>query len=43
VREAQQQLRAMGRVFGLRLDASAPEPRVRAGWQQYLPDFRKER
>jgi len=38
---AQQALRAMSRVFGLRLDANAPEARVSSGWQQHLQRFKQ--
>jgi len=37
--EAQRQLVTMGSLFGLRLQAYAPEARVSEGWQRYLPDF----
>ncbi len=40
VNEAQQQLHTMGRVFGLRLGANAPEQSVREGWQRHEADFR---
>ncbi len=36
---AQATLRRLGRVFGLRLDASAPEPRVVEGWAAHLQRF----
>ncbi len=39
VAEAQASLREMCRVFGLRLDANAPEPRVTAGWSKHLLDY----
>ncbi len=39
VQAAQGSLREMSRVFGLRLDANAVEPRVTAGWSQYLLDY----
>jgi cysteinyl-tRNA synthetase len=36
VEEAQTTLRRMGRLFGLRLGAAAPEPKVIAGWNVHL-------
>ena len=39
VSQAQAALRQMGTVFGLRLDASGPEPRVIEGWSQHLQRF----
>jgi len=36
---AQTILRQLGRVFGLRLDAGAPEPRVLDGWANHLQRF----
>jgi L-cysteine:1D-myo-inositol 2-amino-2-deoxy-alpha-D-glucopyranoside ligase len=39
VEAAQETLRSMGRVFGLRLDAHRPEPRVTTGWHRHLRDF----
>jgi len=39
VRQAQEALRRMGRVFGLRLDAGASEPCVVAGWAEHLKHF----
>jgi cysteinyl-tRNA synthetase len=36
VEEAQTTLRRMGRTFGLRLDAAAPEPTVMAGWNAHV-------
>jgi cysteinyl-tRNA synthetase len=39
VRGAQEALRVMGRVFGLRLDSTEPEPRVVREWDQHLSDF----
>jgi L-cysteine:1D-myo-inositol 2-amino-2-deoxy-alpha-D-glucopyranoside ligase len=39
VKTAQQVLRDMGYVFGLRLDASEPETRVTAGWNEHLKRF----
>ena len=36
---AQATLRQLGRVFGLRLDAAAPEPRVLDGWATHLQRF----
>ena len=39
VREAQERLRAMGRVFGLRMDANTPEERVLTGWAEHLKRF----
>jgi L-cysteine:1D-myo-inositol 2-amino-2-deoxy-alpha-D-glucopyranoside ligase len=38
VEAAQQQLRTLGSVFGLRFGAE-PEPRVTAGWQAHQADF----
>jgi L-cysteine:1D-myo-inositol 2-amino-2-deoxy-alpha-D-glucopyranoside ligase len=39
VHAAQAKLRRLGAVFGLRLDALAPDPRVLAGWDQHLQRF----
>jgi L-cysteine:1D-myo-inositol 2-amino-2-deoxy-alpha-D-glucopyranoside ligase len=39
VAAAQEALRALGRVFGLRLDAKEPEARVVAGWDRHLKRF----
>jgi L-cysteine:1D-myo-inositol 2-amino-2-deoxy-alpha-D-glucopyranoside ligase len=39
VRDAQETLRVMGWVLGLRLDATAPEPRVTRRWGRYLCGF----
>jgi L-cysteine:1D-myo-inositol 2-amino-2-deoxy-alpha-D-glucopyranoside ligase len=39
VRLAQETLRAMSRVFGLRLDAAGPEERVVSGWGRHLERF----
>jgi L-cysteine:1D-myo-inositol 2-amino-2-deoxy-alpha-D-glucopyranoside ligase len=39
VTAAQTALRAMGRVFGLRLDAEAPQESVMQGWQQHVARF----
>ena len=39
VDEAQAALRHAGSVFGLRLDAEAPETRVRSGWSGHLERF----
>jgi cysteinyl-tRNA synthetase len=39
VTAAQARLRQMTRVFGLRLEANALEPRVTAGWSRHLLDF----
>jgi L-cysteine:1D-myo-inositol 2-amino-2-deoxy-alpha-D-glucopyranoside ligase len=39
VSRAQDGLRAMGRVFGLCIDAEGPEPRVVAGWTNHLQRF----
>jgi hypothetical protein len=36
VSEAQRALRAMSRIFGLRLGADAPEATVMAGWRHHL-------
>lgn len=38
-RAAQRTIRALSTVFGLRLDAEAPEPRVLAGWTEHLKKF----
>jgi L-cysteine:1D-myo-inositol 2-amino-2-deoxy-alpha-D-glucopyranoside ligase len=38
VRGAQEALDVMGRVFGLRLDSTEPEPRVVREWGRYLSD-----
>jgi L-cysteine:1D-myo-inositol 2-amino-2-deoxy-alpha-D-glucopyranoside ligase len=39
VKTAQQALRQMGRVFGLRLDNPNPETRVIDGWNEHLQRF----
>jgi cysteinyl-tRNA synthetase len=39
VQGAQEDLRVMSRVFGLRLDSTEPEPRVAREWGRYLGDF----
>ena len=39
VQVAQEALRAMSRVFGLRLDAEGPDERVQEGWQAHLKRF----
>jgi cysteinyl-tRNA synthetase len=39
VRAAQEALRRMGRVFGLRLDAAGPEERVLKGWNLHAERF----
>jgi L-cysteine:1D-myo-inositol 2-amino-2-deoxy-alpha-D-glucopyranoside ligase len=39
VRPAQSTLRQLGTVLGLRLTASAPEPRVQAGWGRHRQRF----
>jgi L-cysteine:1D-myo-inositol 2-amino-2-deoxy-alpha-D-glucopyranoside ligase len=39
VTAAQEALRQMGRVFGLRLDAPSAEGRVMAGWEEHLQRF----
>ncbi len=39
VREAQQALRKMCNVFGLRLEKEEPDPEVVAGWKQHLEEF----
>jgi cysteinyl-tRNA synthetase len=39
VQSAQAILRSLGRVFGLRLDATTPESAVSAGWSRHLRDF----
>ena len=36
VQAAQETLRRMGRLFGLRLDADGPEPSVVSGWNQHV-------
>jgi L-cysteine:1D-myo-inositol 2-amino-2-deoxy-alpha-D-glucopyranoside ligase len=36
---AQRLIRALSTVFGLRLDAEQPEPRVMAGWTEHLKKF----
>jgi hypothetical protein len=36
---AQRLIRALSTVFGLRLDAEQPEPRVMAGWAEHLQKF----
>ncbi|MBN1993813.1 MAG: cysteine--tRNA ligase [Anaerolineae bacterium] len=40
VTAAQQALRQMSHIFGLRLDATEPEPRVTTGWNEHLKRFR---
>lgn len=39
VEHAQEALRTMSRVFGLRLDAEEPETRVATGWNEHLKRF----
>ena len=39
ISEAQDALRAFGKVLGLRMDKSDPEPRVREGWNVFLGRF----
>lgn len=39
VRAAQQTLRSMSAVFGLRLDASAADEEATSRWRHYLQDF----
>jgi L-cysteine:1D-myo-inositol 2-amino-2-deoxy-alpha-D-glucopyranoside ligase len=39
VAAAQETLRSLGTVFGLRLDAPSPEPRVVDRWQRHMKDF----
>jgi L-cysteine:1D-myo-inositol 2-amino-2-deoxy-alpha-D-glucopyranoside ligase len=39
IETAQQALRSMGQVFGLRLDVDEPEERVAAGWDRHLKEF----
>jgi L-cysteine:1D-myo-inositol 2-amino-2-deoxy-alpha-D-glucopyranoside ligase len=39
VQAARAELRRLGSVFGLRLDAPAPEARVTAGWDEHLRRF----
>ncbi len=39
VREAQTLVRAFSKVFGLRLDAAQPEPRVIEGWTRHIQKF----
>ncbi len=39
VETAQETLRALSRVLGLRLEASSPEPRVLTGWTEHLKKF----
>jgi len=39
VSAAQETLRALGRIFGLRLDRQEPEDRVDRLWRQYLENF----
>ncbi len=39
VQSAQQQIRSMSAVFGLRLAETEPERRVRSGWQRHLAKF----
>jgi hypothetical protein len=39
VRPAQDTLRGLGRVFGLRLGVAEPEDRVVAGWSAHLKKF----
>jgi hypothetical protein len=42
IQQAQEDLRRMAAVFGLRLQDGAPEPRVRAGWAAHLAGFQDE-
>jgi L-cysteine:1D-myo-inositol 2-amino-2-deoxy-alpha-D-glucopyranoside ligase len=42
VEEAQESLRRMAAAFGLTLDRSEPEARVRAGWGRHLKRFQRE-
>ncbi len=39
VRQAQETIRSLGSIFGLRLDADQPEPRVIEGWNNHLTRF----
>jgi cysteinyl-tRNA synthetase len=39
VRQAQEEIRRAGRVFGLQLDTGAPDPDVVAGWSAHLQRF----
>ena len=39
---AQDALRTMGRVFGLRLDTPGPDKRVELGWEKHLSRFKNE-
>ena len=39
IEPAQRVLRQLCRVFGLRLDAAEPEPRVVEGWRRHLEKF----
>jgi cysteinyl-tRNA synthetase len=41
VDKAQSTLRTLGRVFGLRLDAPSPDPRVVSGWEGHLSRFQE--
>jgi len=43
VKAAQNTLRAVCRIFGLRLDAPGPEERVQAGWDKHQLRFSEER
>jgi cysteinyl-tRNA synthetase len=42
VEMAQQNLRQLGAIFGLRLDAEGPEKRVSRGWEQHKQRFIEE-
>ena len=42
VEMAQQNLRQLGAILGLRLDAEGPEKRVSRGWQQHKQRFLEE-
>jgi cysteinyl-tRNA synthetase len=39
VRQAQETIRSLGAIFGLRLDADRPEARVIEGWNRHLARF----
>ncbi len=39
VKAAQETLRTLGQIFGLRLDTENPEARIRAGWDEHLKRF----
>jgi cysteinyl-tRNA synthetase len=41
VDRAQSTLRSLGGIFGLRLDARAPDPRVVSGWEEHLSRFQE--